>query len=163
MFKMHGFTLIELMAVIVIVSVVGITAATRFLSIQTEARIAVLQGARAALETANTQVYTKAILQNQENIDATGRPNIDLDNDGRADLIGYFGLIKYVMPARELAGLDPQLTIHKWYGVDDPSEPFFLIGFANKPVGPTHRCYVEVFYPSIAGGEVTYQLQTAHC
>ncbi|ELP5728975.1 type II secretion system protein [Vibrio vulnificus] len=163
MFKTHGFTLIELIAVVLIVSVVGITAATRFLSIQTETRIAVLQGARAALETANTQVYTKAILQNQENINATGKPNIDLNNDGRADLIGYFGLIKYVIPARELAGLDPKLTINKWYGVDNPSEPYFLIGFANKPVGPTHRCYVEIFYPDRAGGDITYQLQTAHC
>ncbi|HAS6169646.1 TPA: prepilin-type N-terminal cleavage/methylation domain-containing protein [Vibrio vulnificus] len=163
MAKAKGFTLIELVVTLVIIGIIAVTAAARFLDIQTDARIAVLQGARTALETVNTQVYTKAILQNQESVNAQLAPNIDLDGDGHPDLIGYFGLIKYVIPAQDLAGLDPKLTINKWYGVDNPAEPYFLIGFANKPVGPTHLCYVEVFYPASAGGDVTYQLQTAHC
>ncbi len=70
MAKAKGFTLIELVVTLVIIGIIAVTAAARFLDIQTDARIAVLQGARTALETANTQVYTKAILQNQESVNS---------------------------------------------------------------------------------------------
>ena len=129
-----GFTLIELVVCIIILGVVSVVALPKFLGIQKDARIAVLYGAREALMTANNQVYAKAVLQSQENVDAGELMNIDLNNDGVNDLIGYYGYIKNVIPAKELAGLDPKLTINRWYGVDDEDEPYFLIGFANKPV-----------------------------
>ncbi|NMS37392.1 type II secretion system protein, partial [Vibrio parahaemolyticus] len=44
-----------------------------------------------------------------------------------------------------------------------PDEPYFLIGFANKPVGPEHMCYVEVYYPETPGGQVKYKIQTDDC
>ncbi|EMD79466.1 type II secretory pathway pseudopilin PulG [Vibrio diabolicus E0666] len=113
--------------------------------------------------TANNFVYTKAVIQSQETVDGGKQYNIDLDNDGNNDLIGYFGFIKNVIPAKELAGFDPQLTINTWYGVDSPDEPYFLIGFANKPVGPDHMCYVEVYYPETPGGQVSYKIQTDDC
>lgn len=119
----RGFTLIELIMCIIILGVVGVVALPKFLGIQKDARIAVLYGAREALMTANNLVYTKAVIQSQENINSEDTRNIDLDNDGVNDLIGYFGLIKNVIPAKELAGFDPQLTINKWYGADSETEP----------------------------------------
>lgn len=100
----RGFTLIELIMCIIILGVVGVVALPKFLGIQKDARIAVLYGAREALMTANNLVYTKAVIQSQENINSEDTRNIDLDNDGVNDLIGYFGLIKNVIPAKELAG-----------------------------------------------------------
>lgn len=90
----RGFTLIELIMCIIILGVVGVVALPKFLGIQKDARIAVLYGAREALMTANNLVYTKAVIQSQENINSEDTRNIDLDNDGVNDLIGYFGLIK---------------------------------------------------------------------
>lgn len=101
----RGFTLIELIMCIIILGVVGVVALPKLLGIQKDARIAVLYGAREALMTANNLVYTKAVIQSQENINSADTRNIDLDNDGVNDLIGYFGLIKNVIPAKELAVL----------------------------------------------------------
>ncbi|EDP59896.1 type II secretion system protein [Vibrio sp. AND4] len=159
----QGFTLIELVACIVILGVISVVALPRFLNIQKDARIAVLQGARDALATANQQVYTKAVLQSQENVVAEQLKNIDLNNDGNNDLIGYFGYIKNVVPARELAGFDPQLTINRWYGAQDKDKPYFLISFANQPVDIFHLCYVEVYYPKTAGEQIRYGIQTRDC
>ncbi|MET2850286.1 type II secretion system protein [Vibrio owensii] len=158
-----GFTLIELVVCIIILGVVSVVALPKFLGIQKDARIAVLYGAREALMTANNQVYAKAVLQSQENVDAGELMNIDLNNDGVNDLIGYYGYIKNVIPAKELAGFDPKLTINRWYGVDDEDEPYFLIGFANKPVDIFNLCYVEVYYPKTAGGQIKYGIQTRNC
>ncbi|ODM50631.1 type II secretion system protein [Vibrio harveyi] len=158
-----GFTLIELVICIVILGIVSVVAFPKFLDIQKDARIAVLHGAREALMTANNQVYAKAVMQSQEQIDGGEVKNIDLDSDGVKDLIGYYGYIKNVIPAQELAGFDPQLTINRWYGVDDENEPYFLIGFANKPVDISHLCYVEVYYPKTSGGQIKYGIQTRDC
>ena len=100
-----GFTLIELVVCIVILGVVSVVALPKFLGIQKDARIAVLYGAREALMTANNQVYAKAVIQSQENLDSGELMNIDLDNDGVNDLIGYYGYIKNVIPAHDLAGI----------------------------------------------------------
>ncbi|MEF1341386.1 type II secretion system protein, partial [Vibrio rotiferianus] len=53
----RGFSLIGLVVTIIILAIVGTVAIPRFLSIQKDARIAVLVGARDALRTANDQVY----------------------------------------------------------------------------------------------------------
>ncbi len=159
----RGFSLIGLVVTITILAIVWTVAIPRFLSIQKDARIAVLYGAREALMTANNQVYAKAVLQSQENVDAGELMNIDLNNDGVNDLIGYYGYIKNVIPAKELAGFDPKLTINRWYGADDEDEPYFLIGFANKPVDISHLCYVEVYYPKTSGGQIKYGIQTRDC
>ncbi|EKM28749.1 hypothetical protein VCHENC02_5382, partial [Vibrio harveyi] len=44
--------------------------------------------------TANNQVYAKAVMQSQEQVDGGEVKNIDLDSDGVKDLIGYYGYIK---------------------------------------------------------------------
>jgi MSHA pilin protein MshA len=62
--QQSGFTLIELVAVIVLLGILAVTAAPRFLNIQRDARVAVLGGIRASIEGAGSQVYAKALLQN---------------------------------------------------------------------------------------------------
>lgn len=105
--RSQGFTLIELIVCIIILGIISVVAFPKFLGLQKDARVAVLYGAREALMTANNFVYTKAVIQSQETVDGGIQYNIDLDNDGHNDLIGYFGFIKNVIPAKELAGFDP--------------------------------------------------------
>ncbi|MFA0310129.1 type II secretion system protein [Vibrio splendidus] len=60
--KKNGFTLMELIIVIVILGVLAVTAAPRFLNIQESAREAVLEGVAGAMEGVITQVTSKAII-----------------------------------------------------------------------------------------------------
>ncbi|EKO3662624.1 type II secretion system protein [Vibrio metschnikovii] len=64
--KQGGFTLIELVVVIVILGILAVTAAPRFLNFQGDARQASLQGLKGAIDGASGIVYGKAALAGKE-------------------------------------------------------------------------------------------------
>lgn len=76
-----GFTLIELVAVIVLLGILAVTALPRFVNLQADARISTLQGIKGAIQGADTQLFAKALLSSS----TTGTAQIDTDNDGTAD------------------------------------------------------------------------------
>ncbi|MGD8112364.1 prepilin-type N-terminal cleavage/methylation domain-containing protein [Vibrio sp. NTOU-M3] len=161
--EQRGFSLIELVVVIVIIGILAITVAPRFLNLQKDARVAALLGAKSAFLAVDSLVYTKAVLQGQTEVDASTF-NIDLDNNGSADVAGYFGHIKYVIPAKELSGLDPSLTITKSPG-EAFSTAYFLISYLNRPPADNIRCMVEIFYPSVsdANASITTNVVDEDC
>ena len=89
--------------------------------------------------------------------------NIDLDGNGTKDVIGYYGLIKFVISARSYTSLGGEITISKHYGGSGPGLPWFIIYFADNPPSMGNACHIEVYYPTAPGGTVTYQLQDANC
>ena len=58
-----GFTLIELVAVIVLLGVLAVTALPRFIDLRGDARQGVLESVAASLQSAAVQVYAKALMQ----------------------------------------------------------------------------------------------------
>jgi len=69
--KQTGFTLIELIIVIVILGILAVTAAPKFLNLQGDALNATLDGVKGSLESARTVVYGKAIIDGKQAQDGT--------------------------------------------------------------------------------------------
>jgi MSHA pilin protein MshA len=64
--KQNGFTLIELVVVIIILGILAVTAAPKFINLQTDARQSALQGVKGAIQGANGLVFAKAALAGKE-------------------------------------------------------------------------------------------------
>lgn len=64
--KAQGFTLIELVIVIVILGILAITAAPKFLNLAGDARASTLSAVQASLVSGNAVVYSKAIIANKQ-------------------------------------------------------------------------------------------------
>ena len=58
-----GFTLIELIIVIVILGILSSTAIPKFLDLQSDARHATMEGLKASLESASTLTYSKTMIE----------------------------------------------------------------------------------------------------
>lgn len=69
--KQGGFTLIELVVVIVILGILAVTAAPRFLNLQNDAREASLQGLKGAIDGAAGITYGKAAVEGKEGLEST--------------------------------------------------------------------------------------------
>lgn len=81
--RQGGFTLIELVVVIVILGILAVTAAPRFLNLQNDARASSLQGLKGAIEGGAGIVYGKAAINGVEASDT------ETDVDGVETIFGY--------------------------------------------------------------------------
>lgn len=75
MTNQRGFTLIELVVVIVILGILAVTAAPRFLNLQSDARVSALQGMKGAMAGAGSIVYGKAAINGVETAPTSGISN----------------------------------------------------------------------------------------
>lgn len=86
--RQGGFTLIELVVVIVILGILAVTAAPRFLNLQDDARNATLDGLSGAIQGAVGIVYGKAAIAGVEG--STAAVDVDLGNGQTVSTIhGY--------------------------------------------------------------------------
>ena len=97
-----GFTLIELVIVIVILGILAVTAAPKFINLQNDARKSTVTAMAGAVKSAAAMTYSKAVLQHQ---DAAASGTITIDGKSVALVWGY--------PAASTTGLA--------YVIDAPS------------------------------------------
>ncbi|MGI2110030.1 type II secretion system protein [Shewanella frigidimarina] len=84
--KQRGFTLIELVVVIIILGILAVVAAPKFINLKSDALIASLKGLQGALKSANTLVYSKAVLAGQEKLDPG---SVTLNGNAVSTTVGY--------------------------------------------------------------------------
>lgn len=89
--KQQGFTLIELVVVIVILGILAVTAAPKFINLQSDAHTATLQAIKASMETASTLVHSKSLIAGNENVAAGGATNatVVVDSAGNTVNLSY--------------------------------------------------------------------------
>lgn len=124
--RQQGFTLIELVVVIIILGILAVTAAPKFINLQSDARASALQGLKGAIQGANSLVYSKAALTGKE----TGDQTVTLDSGTVAVINGYMKATKASLEAGmditfdvEASGTTTQTTEADWIIAETSGTP----------------------------------------
>ncbi|MFT6267458.1 MAG: MSHA pilin protein MshA [Alphaproteobacteria bacterium] len=156
--QQKGFTLIELIIVIVILGILAVTAAPRFIDIQSDARKETLQGVKAAVQGASQLVYAKSAIagvQREETSTVTlntgivntefGYPNADMIVDTTSPAATAEQMLQRFVDIE--LGTDSQLVLEN----DTDGDDTFRIRFSSITTGTT-GCYID--YTSAALGNM---------
>ncbi|MGL4846156.1 MAG: prepilin-type N-terminal cleavage/methylation domain-containing protein [Aeromonas veronii] len=144
--KQAGFTLIELVIVIIILGILAVTAAPKFLNLQDDARQSAAQGVQSALQSAANLVYSKAALEGQEKVSAAG---------GTA-LTGMTGVkVIYGYPTADTVSAAVTLDGWKVSGASATSSDFY----PDNTKG--NECYVT--YTAATSETVPFKVELKNC
>ncbi|EHA1081653.1 type II secretion system protein [Photobacterium damselae subsp. damselae] len=140
--RQGGFTLIELVVVIVILGILAVTAAPKFMNLQNDARKASLEGLKGSIQGAAGIVYGKAAIEGKEAQDGSSA-NVTV---GDSNIPVSFGYPKATSAALGLAvnGLDSD-WLCKNSEVSGNKAPSVKCTFKGKDsyLTDTDKCYVQ--------------------
>ena len=142
--QVRGFTLIEMVVVIVLLGVLAATAAPKFMNSQTDARIAVLKGFEGAFHAANEIVMAKAEMAGV--LDGTG----SLKNIPGTELYVHDNFMSVKPEHLHQAMSIDGLTVSEY---DD----WTYVYFGEERFGEditSHRCYVKLEHYQDGGTKI---------
>ncbi|MGB5144376.1 MAG: type II secretion system protein [Shewanella indica] len=172
--KQQGFTLIELVVVIIILGILAVVAAPKFINLQSDARASALQGMKGAIQGANSLVYSKAALAGVES-----QPSTTLDiagttattDDDVAIVFGYMAATQAAlqagMDARFDAGTSPTAEgSNDWVISEDKNNKQVTIWQRGAPADVANEaasCKIVYVEPKEAGALPTITLTDNGC
>lgn len=146
--RQGGFTLIELVVVIVILGILAVTAAPKFMNFQDDAREASLQGLKGAIDGASGIVYGKAALEGVDSV-GTGK-----SVEGVSLAYGYPVATSAAL-GNAIVGLNTD-----WDAFDVDADSGKNIKFTFKGFDSTKRDTCHVLYEQATGTAATSAAKT---
>ena len=151
-----GFTLIELVIVIVILGILAVTAAPKFLNLQSDARQSTLSGMKAAMESASSLVYSKAVLNGIENTAAGATVSVAVPT-GNNIMVGF----GYPTAAAEGIGRAVDASSADW--ASGASGTDWALWPASLAAGASASCNVIYKAPTSSGVRPTVTVNAGGC
>ena len=167
--KNNGFTLIELIVVIVILGILAVVALPRYINLSSDARISALLQVQASVEGANKLLFLKSYMPSYSTQEVPGRPDlldIDMDKDGDFDVFSSDGIdvrLKY----RNLDNTDIIKRIHisEEFVVEEEGIDFTYIGFDLSSDGTvkSDECYFQYTQAQSETIPASYEIISTGC